>query len=81
MAINSVSSSTSANAQLVHAQKQPDRAQQAKQTTQAKQAQQSQSRAQAKPEAEAPKQAAAPKHKPVVNTQGQKTGTVINTTA
>ena len=68
MAINSVSSSTSANAQLISPQ-----------TQQARAATQDQPKTQAKRQAEAPKQAEAPR--PVVNTQGQKTGTVINTTA
>ena len=69
MAVNSVSSSSGANAQSVRAQTQPDRAQQAKPAAQ------QQAKTQAKPPAEASKP------QPVVNTQGQKTGTRINTTA
>ncbi|OHC62713.1 MAG: hypothetical protein A2045_02050 [Rhodocyclales bacterium GWA2_65_20] len=69
MAINSVSSSTSANAQSVRPQKQPEQAQQTKPAAQ------EQAKTETKPQAEAPKP------QPVVNTQGQKTGTVINITA
>ena len=68
MAVNSVSSSTSANAQSVRSQKQPEQAQQAVQATQG------QAKAQTKTEAPRPPQ-------PVVNTQGQKIGTRVNTTA
>ncbi|MDO8934165.1 MAG: hypothetical protein Q7U97_17365 [Rhodocyclaceae bacterium] len=77
MAINSISSSTSAvtsgagaGAQQVRPQKQPAQTQQVRQATDEA--------------AKAPKpQAATPETRkpPVVNTQGQKTGTVINTTA
>lgn len=70
MAINSVSSSTSPTAQSVRPQTQPDQAQLA-----AKQATEEQSKTQAKQQAEASKP------QPVVNTQGQTTGTLVNTTA
>jgi len=68
MAVSSVSSSISANTQTVRPQtQQPDQAPQAKKPDEER------TKAQAKPQTEAPK--------PVVNTQGQTTGKIINVMA
>ena len=79
MAINSVTSSTSASAQQVRSQKQPEPAPQAKRADAARVASQNHAKAQVKDQVQAKPHAEAPK--PVVNTQGQRTGTIVNTTA
>lgn len=68
MAINSVSPSIGTLSQSVRPQQQAD---------QAKQAEQAEERAKARQQVEEPKKS----NKHVVNTLGQKTGTVVNTTA
>ena len=74
MAVSSVTSGVSSNTQTVRPQAtQSDQAQQAKKAAD-DQAKAEAAQAQAKPQAEAPK-------KPVVNTQGQTTGKVVNVTA
>ncbi|MDK9725367.1 MAG: hypothetical protein OEL88_10795 [Sterolibacteriaceae bacterium MAG5] len=74
MAVDSVSSSTSANAQLVRSQRQPEQVERPRQERRAEPA--------PKPEPQAAAQTPeVKKPQPVVNTQGQKTGTIINTSA
>jgi hypothetical protein len=75
MAISSVGSSTSADALSVGAKAQPDRT---KQSSLAKNQEQP---GQAAPGAAITATAQAESPKPVVNTQGQKTGRIINTVA